>query len=417
MTRLVMVMPYLDHPAKARQRGFDICAIWDSRVAEGIFGDRAGRYLTDLAESADELRLTDFRDPAGFERALRSAVADYQPAYLYHVGSEDTMLPTYRVAEDLGLAVNPARAVQTINDKLALRRLLADCGLSPVRFAHADQWTDVAPLLAGFSLPVVVKPTRLSGSRGVVLIGDPRDLDSWGSTLDSYGYAGPVLVEEYLSGPEFSVETISVRGHHHVVGVTRKLLGPPPYFVEAGHIHPEPPSPATAAMSELVVNMLTASGYRTGPAHTEVKLTPGGPRIVESQARHGGDNIPRLMALSTGFDTAGAIYDALAGRPPPSPSGTGTARIHYFSLPPGVLVSVTGLDELRSHSYVHELHFPFSPGDAIPVTTDWRSRHGYVIVCGRSARHTQRLVEQATAGLQVQIEGGGAGPCGQDGPG
>ena len=74
--------------------------------------------------------------------------------------------------------------------------------------------------------------------------------------------------------------------------------------------------------------MLTASGYCTGQAHTEVKLTPGGPRIVESQARHGGDNIPRLMALSTGFDTAGAIYDALAGRPPPSPSGTGTARIH-----------------------------------------------------------------------------------------
>ena len=83
-----------------------------------------------------------------------------------------------------------------------------------------------------------------------------------------------------------------------------------------------------------------------------------------------------------------------------------------------MLVSVTGLDELRSHSYVHELHFPFSPGDAIPVTTDWRDAGaGYVIVCGRSARHTQRLVEQATAGLQVQIEGGGAGRCGQDGPG
>jgi biotin carboxylase len=407
MTRIVMVMPYADHPPKARERGFDICAIWDPRAAERIFGDGAGRYLAQLGESADELRLTDFDDLAGFERALRSAVADYRPAYLYHVGSEDTMLTTYRVAEDLGLSVNPARAIQVINDKLELRRLLARRGLSPVRFEYADRWRDVAPLLAGFSLPVVVKPARLSGSRGVLLLRDPGELEGWGSLLDAYDYAGPVLVEEYLSGPEFSVETISVRGQHHVVGVTSKLVGPPPFFVETGHVHPAPSSASADAMSRLVVDMLTGCGYRTGPAHTEVRLTPGGPRIVESQARHGGDNIPRLMALSTGFDTAGAIYDALAGVPPRPGQGTGTAQIHYFSLPPGVLVSVTGIEDLRSLEFVHELRFPFRPGDTIPATVDWRTRHGYVIVCGQSAEHTRRLVDQVVAGLHVRVETGG----------
>jgi biotin carboxylase len=213
-----------------------------------------------------------------------------------------------------------------------------------------------------------------------------------------------VLVEEYLSGPEFSVETISVRGTHHVIGVTRKLLGAPPLFVEAGHVHPEPASPDTDAIARLVVDTLNVSGYQTGPAHTEVKLTPDGPRIVESQARLGGDKIPQLVGLSSGFDLVRSIFSALAGEPPQPATGTDTARIHYFDLPLGVVRSVAGLDEVRALDFVSELQFPFQPGDVIPKTVDWRSRHGFVIVSGRSAEHTLELVRQVESLLKVDVD-------------
>jgi len=396
-----MVMPYLDYPAAARERGFDLCAVWDPAVARRIFGAAAERYLADMAEAADELRLADFGDHAGLRRVLESAVAEYRPRYLYHVGGEDTMALTYRVAEEHGLAVNSSRAIETLNDKLALRRVLAERNLSPVQFAHAAHWEEVAGLLPQFRLPVVVKPTGLSGSRGVRLVREPGELDGWGRLLAGYGYTGSVLVEEYLDGPEFSVETISVRGRHHVIGVTRKQVGEPPFFVESGHVHPEPESAATAAMAELVAATLTAAGYDTGPAHTEVKLTSRGPRVVESQARPGGDKIPRLVRLSRGFDIAGGIFDALAGNPLRPATGTGTARIHYFSLPIGVVTSVAGLDAARDLPFVHELSFPFAPGDAVPETVDWSTRHGYVVVRGDSAAHTDELVAQVERTLRV----------------
>ena len=122
-----------------------------------------------------------------------------------------------------------------------MRTLLRDKGISAVRFAIAEHWSDVAALLPDFTLPVVVKPTTLSASRGIYLLTDPADLPAWGESLAAYQYDGPLLVEEYLRGPEFSVETLTVRGEHHVIGVTRKLLGPLPHFVEQGHLFGAPP--------------------------------------------------------------------------------------------------------------------------------------------------------------------------------
>jgi biotin carboxylase len=404
MTKVLMVMPYLDYIPKAAQEGFRIFAIWDRKVAEGSFGEGTDKYLADIAEVAESLQLADFDDHEAFREALRKAAAEFEPEYLYHVGAEESMLLAYQVAEELGIAVNSARSIEVLNNKLELRRALAEHDLSPVQYAHAQRWQDVAALLDDFTLPVVVKPTDLSGSRAVYLLQDKDELATWGALLDSYDYTGPVLVEEYLSGPEFSVETISSRGVHHVIGVTRKVLGPPPLFVEAGHVHPEPPSPDTEAMAKLTVDMLTITGYRNGPAHTEVKLTPAGPRIVESQARLGGDKIPHLVTLASGFDMMRSVFVALAGRPLDPVQATRSARIHYFTLPLGVVRSVSGVEEAAALDFVYDLHFTFTPGDVIPETVDWRSRHGYVIVSGDSPEQTLERARQVEAMLKVDVD-------------
>lgn len=403
MTNLLMVMPYRAYLAKAKAEGFRVGAIWDRRVAREIFGSLADSYLADVAAQADAFWLTDFADSFEYERVLRLAAREFGAELVYHVGQEDSMGLAYRVAEELGLAVNTAHSVHLLNDKLALRRLLAAQGLSPVRFADAASWRAAAPLLADFELPVVVKPTQLSGSRGVQLVRSPDDFASWGADLDAVGYAGPVLIEEYLTGPEFSVETISVGGVHHVIGVTDKRLGPPPLFVEAGHAHPSA-SVDAPRIGALVMAMLDATGYRTGPAHTEVKVTPSGPRIIESQARLGGDRIPRLVQLATGVDLERSVFAALAGRAPAEPTKVDVGWIHYFSLPPGMVRSVAGLDEIRALSFVDELSFPFAVGDTVPVIVDWRTRHGYVVVSGDSPEQAAWRVTEVEALLRVSVQ-------------
>lgn len=408
MTNLVLVMPYRAFVTKARQEGFRVGAVWDPRVAESIFGADAGGYLDGVAAAAADFRLTDFADQARYRADVRAAAADLDAALVHHVGQEESMLDAARFAEELGLAVNPAAAVALLNDKLALRELLTRHGVSPVRYAHAARPAEVAGVLDGFRGPVVVKPTALSGSRAVRLVRDRAGLDRWAALAASYGYTGPVLVEEYLDGPEYSVETISVDGVHHVVGVTRKRLGPPPLFVESGHRHPAPPGPAAAAMGRLTRRMLALTGYRTGPAHTEIRFTRAGPRIVESQARLGGDRIPQLVQHATGVDLERAVFAALAGRPPAAPTRHGVAAVHYFDLPIGEVTSLDGVEAARALPGVHELSLPFAVGGRIPPTVDWRTRHGFVVVSGATAADVDATLDRVRATLRVGVRPAGA---------
>jgi biotin carboxylase len=179
---------------------------------------------------------------------------------------------------------------------------------------------------------------------------------------------------------------MSVGGRHLVIGVTAKQTTPPPSFVELGHLHPAPlPEHDRAAIADLVVAFLDAAGYRFGPAHTEVILTGSGPRIVESQARLGGDRIPLLVEIATGFDLEAAIFEALAGRPVTVPAAGRVASICFFQLPEGRVASVDGLAEITGLPYVHALKVKFQPGDEVPRIVDSSTRHGYVVVDAASA--------------------------------
>ncbi|WP_331739360.1 ATP-grasp domain-containing protein (plasmid) [Streptomyces sp. NBC_00637] len=384
--RLLMVMPYSQFVRKAAQAGFEVWAVWDPSLREKS-------YLDSVAEHARELLTVDFGDERALRALIASTVRTHDIGTVLHLGAESSMGPVVAEAERLGLSPNPAAAVHRLNDKAALRALLAEHGISPVRSELAPTVEAVAAAVGRLPLPVVVKPTRLSGSRGIALIRDADDLGEWTERVAAAGHAGPYLVEEYLRGPEFSVETLSAKGTHHVVGVTAKRTTGAPLFVETSHIHPAPLAPADdEAVRTLVTRLLDAAGLVFGPAHTEVILTGRGPRIVESQTRLGGDRIPQLIETATGYDIEAEIFRALAGADVEPAAALHTAAVGFFLLPPGRLESVRGLDTVRTLPYVHTLHFPFAPGDELPPTTDSATRHGYVVVDAQSpAEADERL--------------------------
>ncbi|OKJ48548.1 phosphoribosylglycinamide synthetase [Streptomyces sp. CB02009] len=376
--RLLMVMPYSQFVHKAAEAGFEVWAIWDPTLREQ-------EYLDKVAEHAQELLLTDFSDETGLRALIAETVRAHDIGTVLHLGSEDSMSPAVAEAEALGVSPNPASAVTVLNDKAAMRALLAEHGLSVVRAESAVSVEEVAAAMDRLPLPVVVKPARASGSRGVALIRDAADLKEWTDRVAEAGLAGPYLVEEYLQGPEFSVETLSADGVHHVIGITAKHTTGAPFFVETSHVHPAPlGQDERTAIHAVVIGLLDLAGYRFGPAHTEVILTPRGPRIVESQARLGGDRIPLLIETASDYDIEAAIFRTLAGEPVDPPAPRHTASVGFFSFPAGRLQSLEGLDAVCALPYVQAVHFPFSPGDELPATTSSFTRHGYAVVDAES---------------------------------
>ena len=89
-----------------------------------------------------------------------------------------------------------------------------------------------------------------------------------------YSRGGEIVVEEFMEGPEVSVETLAVDGDVNVIQITDKVTTGAPYFVEMGHSQPSRLSEETRKrIVEVTIAANKAIGIKNGPSHTEIKIT------------------------------------------------------------------------------------------------------------------------------------------------
>lgn len=242
------------------------------------------------------------------------------------ISSCDYYLPTVaRIAGHLGLPGPDPRAVADACRKDATRRVLADADVPGPRFALHEEWGDLARAAREIGYPLVVKPVDLCAGMYVRRVDDESELAAAVAALADFPLNArgqrrvpAVLLEELLTGPEVSVETVSHAGAVHVVGVTDKSVGGAPAFIETGHMFPAALTGADAeAAEQTALNALKALGLTDGVvAHTEIKLTPAGPRVVEVNPRPAGNRITELIRHVTGIDLAAAAVEVALGRAP-----------------------------------------------------------------------------------------------------
>jgi len=204
--------------------------------------------------------------------------------------------------------------------------------------------------------------------------------------------------------PRVSVETLTVNGTHHVVGMTAQRTTGPPDFLVTGYLHPAPlTDDEQKIISTAVEERLTASGYRFGPAHTQVALLPYGPRIVSCRAHLGPDRIPLLVEIARGFDLEAAVLTGLLGGRPVVPKASQYAEIGFFLLPEGRLETYTGTEDIAVTPWVRGARFPYTAGDRIAAVGDPRARRAYVVVEGSSPEVTRERVAKARQDLVADI--------------
>lgn len=303
---------------------------------------------------------------------------------------------TSRCAIDLGIAGDNLTAVLVTRDKSRTRALLDEHGLSPVRHrvcASAEEAREFFASLGGE--PMVLKPLDGGLSEGVFRVETEAEIARlWDRS--SAARPGPVLAEEFCGGPEFSVESLSVDGVHEIVMITEKVTTPLPRFIELGHQMPARLSAGDhGQIVELITTLLDLAGQRTGPAHSEVRLTPTGPKLIETQTRVGGDQIWEMCELVTGVDMmAEAIATVADVPPPPRVRVAAAAAIRYFGYENMRVVDVAGLDEAGRARGVLRVQCDLAAGLQLGPLTGSYDRQGYVLATGDS---TQDAVSNAEA--------------------
>ncbi|WP_199827738.1 ATP-grasp domain-containing protein [Streptomyces specialis] len=327
------------------------------------------------------------------------------------ISSCDYYLPAVaRVARHLGLPGPAPEAVEAACHKDATRRVLAGAGVPGPDHAVCRDWPETAAAAARIGYPLVIKPVDLCAGMYV------REVDGERALAEAYKALGDfpvnargqrrspvVLLEELLVGPEFSVETVSYDGTCHVVGVTDKSVGGAPAFIETGHMFPAALDPAaTRAVADTAVAALTALGLDQVVAHTEIKLTADGPRVIEVNPRPAGNRITELVRHVTGIDLPGAAVDVALGLTPdvaPRETGVRSAAIGFL-LPEqaGELAGFDGVEDASSAAGLRELELA-GPGRAVRPAASNNDYLGHAMVTADETGAARGRGEAVLAGL------------------
>lgn len=396
MMKKIMVLAagllQIDVIEKAKSMGYYVLAVDGNPKAPGF-------NVADKAICADIVN----------EETMLKIARDEHVDGVIHPCSEVSMAVMGRINDELGLSgISREQAICATNKHLMRKAFEKGNAPSPKSILAQDAEDAWSRLQNEFDTDAILKPSRNSGSRGIAKVS--RNMDK-GDFVRAYDEAlsesrdHSVLIEQFIEGPEFSIEMIVWQGEIHVLTVTDKKTTGAPHFVELGHNQPSCFSANDVeTLKAAAVAGVRALGVNNCACHAEAKLMNGKVYLMEVGARLGGDFIStELTHLSTGIDMVAAAIDVALGVEPDlsakeEPKGV---CIRYFCPKPGKLVSISNTEVLNNpHVYLWEI-YP-KEGDVIPAVTSSLCRSGHVIVTEKTPQKAIELAERLIESVKFE---------------
>ena len=379
---------------KAKELGLSVVAVDMNPLAVGFLEDGIEREIISTLDI-----------PAVVAAAKRHAVDGVMT-----LASDMPMRTVAAVARELGLVGISEETAEKATNKASMRKALREGGVPIPEFYRVSSEEEFRAAVQKLPAPFIVKPADNSGSRGIVKIEDKSDTEQ---LLAAYRYSrshargGDVVAEEYMTGPEVSVETLTVDGICHIVQITDKITTGAPHFVEMGHTQPSGlPEDTLLRIAEVARAANRALGIDNGPSHTEVIVTEEGPKIVELGARLGGDCITtHLVPLSTGVDMVASCLRIALGESPSLTTREGRgAAIRYLRAKPGKILSIDGCREAETLPGIAQVSIVHGVGETATEIESSSDRLGFVIASASNREEAVRRCEDAVEKIKIEVE-------------
>lgn len=347
------------------QSGAEIPAMYRSSYhAEGF--EAIVRHQGDIDATCDEIQ----------SHSVRHVIA----------GCEMGVGLTDQLSERLGLVSNTTAQSSARRNKRLMGELLRRRGVRTPDAVASSRWGTIADWLRRRGTwPVVLKPLCSSASDGVRLCANEHEAREAFSDIvgrvDVFGKMNEeVLVQEFITGPEFAVDTVSCAGRHRIAAVWEygaAEIGDA--FLGQGSMELlRPTSPMYEQLFGYVSSVLDALEIQYGPAHCELILSDDGPVIVEVGARPNGGNNPLLSRHAGGDDQLNMTLDAYLNphafleqveQPIELPRGAIRAFLRPRRI--GCLRTPPKFSPIRNLESFHELRFSAKPGQMLSRIAGW----------------------------------------------
>jgi len=340
---------------------------------------------------ADKRALVSTEDEPGVDRLARAESVDG----IVSPGADWPVGVAARVASRLGLPhpIDPATATLATT-KSRQRERFAEAGVPQPRVLEQ-------PIV-----PSVVKAPDRQGQRGLTFVSSEGELAPAVDAALAASRNGAYIAEEYVDGPEVTVQAVSIGGEFHPLLVTDRVTADPPAFgVALAHVWPCVYQ--TQAAIDAARAAAGALGVRNGPTYTQLRLGTNGPKVLELAARLGGGHDAELVEAVTGVRLNDLAIDFALGE---EACVYQTQALHaggcvlFLVAPEGVLQEVTGVEKARSVEGVLDVRVYREPGHVFGPLVRGSDRAGAVIAVGQSREQALQRARAAADEIRFHVE-------------
>jgi biotin carboxylase len=390
----------------------------------GAFLRAATRLDLDVVQGTDTpralaerwgLRLgLDFTQPEAAIAALVASAAEHPIDAILALDDSATTLAA-RAAAALALPHNDPAAALAARDKWVMREALRQGGVPVPEFQRYPLTISPATVAGEILFPVVVKPTTLSGSRGVIRANDRNEfIQAWERARrivlreGVLPEGGELLVERYLPGVEVALEGLLTDGELRTLALFDKpdpLEGP--FFEETIYVTPSRlPEETQAAISVHTAEAAAALGLREGPVHAELRINAEGVWLIEMAGRSIGGLCSTVLEFGAGVSLEELILLHAVGRPlPTTERAGGAAGVMMIPIPKGgMLRGVSGIEFAAAVSGVTGVEITAPLNQPVTPLPEGASYLGFIFARGETPADAEQALRDAHSRLVFRIE-------------
>lgn len=318
----------------------------------------------------------------------------------------DASMTVAAVANALDLPGIKFDDAEAATNKLKMRMRFKEHNIPSPAFLPVWTLSDAKKGCKILGFPVVMKPSDNMGARGVMRIDNANQVADAFKFAKSASPSGELIVEQFMDGPELSIDAIIFNEEITITGVADRIIEYPPNFVETGHTMP---SHLKIEMLEDACDIMRrgikALGLTTGAAKGDIKVTKSGAMIGEIAARlSGGFMSAYTYPLSSGVDLMKAMIEVSLGHEPGNlePVFNKVAIERAIICKPGVVKKISGLEEALKVPGVEEIFLNIKEGDTVVKPTSNVEKSGNIIAVGDTLKQAEASVKQCLDLLMIE---------------
>ena len=317
--------------------------------------------LADVTASAVAVPFCDkfFLVKPGFA-PIRKIAIEENVDFLITVCADQILLDMAAVSEELGLPCYiDYQTAQDVSNKIRMKHIFFENGIPSTKFVETTSLDFEA--INHLSYPLVVKPVDAFSSRGVRKANDQEELKCYYEEARNISRTGGVIVEEFFSGEEISVDAFVVKGKAHVLTISNsdKVKDKDRFVIFRGRYPANISDCIKRKVDEVVQQIATSFGLYNSPLLVQLLSNGQDISVLEFCARTGGNMKYLLIKYSSGVDVIGATLDITLGRTPDlTPKYTRHSIVvnDFVYCNPGTIDHFAGFEELEKEGIINEFH-------------------------------------------------------------